>query len=349
MNSKHNQFHLPSSGHHDANFQEHHGAFPNDRPDPKVDRAAYERWYHSLTDEQKHAEWQRYHRASQAATSQHEGLHSKQVGYAHPTHHKSHKTRLTSVAQAKKHIVSKLGPQTKSFRKKHGKPLLIAGVVGFIFLTLNYNHIVIGQVKSYISPGKEFNTPVILDPNAEIPVSSAPKIVIPKINVDVPVVYDEKSYDEGKIQKALEGGVVHYGESALPGQIGNNVIVGHSSNNFFNSGKYKFAFVLLDRLEVGDTFVIHYGSKRYIYKVFNKQIVAPNDFSLIQTADRPITSLITCTPPGTSWRRLVVQAEQIVPDPLSATATETQLPKEIDSQVPGSAPSLWQRIWDGIF
>lgn len=346
MNSRHTTSHPSHTLHHNPKNKDHED-FPSDRPNPKVDRLAYEKWYDGLTDEQKHAEWHRYHTTAQNKNTHPEGLHAKQVSHKQDTQRsKKLSNKLSTVADVKKHIVSKLDHKTKSFREKHGKPLLIAGIVGFAFMTLNYNHIVIGQVKSYVSPGKEFSTPVILDPNAEVPVGSEPKIVIPKINVDVPVVYDVKTYDETQIQQALERGVVHYGETSLPGQIGNNVIVGHSSNNFFNAGKYKFAFVLIDRLEVGDTFVLHFEGKRYIYKVYNKQVVAPNDFSLIQPTTKPVTTLITCTPPGTSWKRLIVQAEQIAPDPSTASLNPTQIPEEVNNtSVPGGAPSIWDRIF----
>lgn len=228
------------------------------------------------------------------------------------------------------------------------KPMLIALVVGLVFLSINYNEVALAQIRQYVSPSSSLSTPVIIDPSSQVEISNEPRLIIPKINVDVPVVYDEKTYDEARIQQALEHGVVHYGDTALPGQIGNNVIVGHSSNNFFNGGKYKFAFVLLDRLEKDDTFILHYKGERYIYKVYNKQIIEPTDFSLIQPTNKPVVTLITCTPPGTAWHRLVVQAEQISPSTANAKPANTHIPDDIDSPVPGNAPSLWSRFWDSF-
>jgi sortase A len=143
--------------------------------------------------------------------------------------------------------------------------------------------------------------------------------------------------------------VVHYANTALPGQIGNNVIVGHSSNNFFNGGKYKFAFVLLDRLQIGDTFMLNYEGTRYVYRVFNRKVVEPTDFSLIQPTDKPVATLITCDPPGTSWQRLIIQGEQISPDPNTATEVQEQAVDPKATVVPGNAPSLWDSIRDFIF
>ena len=59
---------------------------------------------------------------------------------------------------------------------------------------------------------------------------------------------------------------------------GNAVIVGHSSNNLFNPGKYKYAFVMLNKLQAGDTFMLNYSGQRYVRaKVYQTQIVKPSD------------------------------------------------------------------------
>src|SRR5690606_19356372 len=137
-------------------------------------------------------------------------------------------------------------------------------------------------------------------------VSKEAKVIIPKINVEIPVIYDETSVAEADFQEALERGVVHYATTSQPGENGNTVIFGHSSNNIFNSGKYKFAFVLLNRLEPGDTFMLHKDGVRYVYKVFDKKIVSPTDFSVLNPVEgkTATASLITCDPPGTTLNRL---------------------------------------------
>jgi LPXTG-site transpeptidase (sortase) family protein len=106
--------------------------------------------------------------------------------------------------------------------------------------------------------------------------------------------------------------------------------------------------VLLFRLELDDTFVIHHEGTRYVYKVTNKQVIEPSDFSLIQPTKKPTVTLITCTPPGTSWKRLVIQAEQISPDPSEATKASSSETIEADI-VPSNAPSFWSELWDSIF
>ena len=254
-----------------------------------------------------------------------------------------------TIADLKKQILNKVEESNKVEKESRWKPFFVAIAITVLFLGVSYNEVAIAQIRQYISPGSSVSTPVILDPSQNIEVGQEPRIIIPKINVDVPVVYDITSYDEDEIQAGLERGVVHYGRTALPGEKGNNVIVGHSSNNFFNSGKYKFAFVLLDRLEIGDTFILHYEGTRYIYRVNKKEVIEPTDFSLVQPTNTPTTTLITCTPPGTSWRRLVIQGEQISPSPNQAVQSTAEVPEVIDTPVPGNAPSFWSQVRDAIF
>jgi len=258
--------------------------------------------------------------------------------------------RAKKVKAIKSQLLGKVETRAKKAKSSpHFKPLVTAILVGSLFLFLQFNRTLIAQTKYYISPGTLTNegSAIIINPDTVASVGAESKIIIPKINVDVPVVYDETSYDETKIQKALQRGVVHYGTSAFPGQVGNNVIVGHSSNDLFDSGGYKFAFVLIDRLNNGDIFMLNYEGKRYVYKVYNKAVINPSDFSLINIqTDKPVVTLITCTPPGTALKRLLVQAEQISPEPDANQVA--QQPKEetatMPASIPGNSPTLFERI-----
>ena len=80
------------------------------------------------------------------------------------------------------------------------------------------------------------------------------------------------------------------------------MVYGHSSNNIFNKGQYKFAFVLLHLLQPGDTFYLTKDGKVYVYKVFSKRIVEPTEVSVLLPVDghQATATLITCDPPGTS-------------------------------------------------
>lgn len=230
----------------------------------------------------------------------------------------------------------------------HFKPLLMAVSVASVFLLINYNQVLIGEFKQYVAPGNVVTTPVIVEPNASASVGPNPKIIIPKIGVEAPVVYDEPRVDERSYQAALERGVVRLGNTASPGTLGNIVIGGHSSNNVFNPGKYKYVFVNLKRLEVGDIFYLNFEGKRYTYKVtVANKIITPAETGVLAQTTTPTVTLFTCDPPGTNVNRLIVQAVQIDPS-IDKAAKNQNTPTNTDklNPLPSVAPSLWDRLFN---
>lgn len=155
--------------------------------------------------------------------------------------------------------------------------------------------------------------------STEAPDPNSVQLQIPSINVKAPVVYDEKSYQDEAVRVALRRGVVHYGNTAMPGQAGNIVVLGHSSGVAWAPGDYKFIFTLLDKLKPGDTILIDYKGTRYVFKVSDSKVVPPTDLSVLKQTSKPQLTLITCTPVGTSKNRLIVTADQVSPKPETAT------------------------------
>lgn len=255
--------------------------------------------------------------------------------------------RAKIAAELRQKVRNKVEKQAKRVKaSSHFKPLMASFAVGITFLLLNYNQVLVGAVKQYVAPGSVVTTPVIVEPSDQVAVGPEPKIIIPKIGVEAPVVYDVQTVDEPSYQKGLERGVVRLGTTANPGTKGNVVIGGHSSNNVFNAGKYKYVFVNLKQLDVGDIFYMNYEGVRYTYKVtLARHIVPPTDTSVLAPSEKPIVTLFTCDPPGTNVNRLIVQGEQIDPSPNAApenTKKETDINK--NNPLPSVAPSIWDRI-----
>lgn len=133
-------------------------------------------------------------------------------------------------------------------------------------------------------------------------------LVIPKIGVDAPIEWNipnEQTLD------ALEKGVAHYQDTALPGEIGNVFITGHSSYYLWAGGSYKQIFALLDKLEAGDRIYLNYQNKVFAYEVTGKKVVKPEDLSVLNQGNQRTLTLMTCVPVGTNLNRLVVSAKQI--------------------------------------
>ncbi len=224
------------------------------------------------------------------------------------------------------------------------RPALTAVGIFALMLLLFKSPVILGQL------GYSLNKPTAtpMAPAAAI-IPAEPTITIPKINVHAPVIY-QASTVEAQFQKALENGVVHYGSTAMPGQVGNTVIFGHSSNDWWEPGNYKFVFVLLDKLVAGDRFTIDYQSKRYTYEVTGSKVVEPNNLSVLAPSVQPTVTLITCTPPGTAWKRLVVTAKQVDPDPRGA-APATSATSDSAANLPGAAPNFMSQLdktWNSI-
>lgn len=261
-------------------------------------------------------------------------------------------SRDQAVSELRSKLMDQVSHHGNRVRKsRHFMPIIAALVVGLTFALLQYNRLIIAQVKAYVSPGSISAQNIIIDPTADTKVSPAPKIIIPKINVDAPVVYDVPSIEESVVQEKLKGGVVHYpipGASSVPGQVGNTVILGHSSNDVFDDGAYKFVFVQLDKMEKGDTFYLNYKGTRYTYSVTEKKIILPSQVSsLVITTNKPIATLVTCTPVGTAQKRLVIIAEQISPDPSAAIPKSKTDDNKPLTPIAGNSPTFFERLFGG--
>lgn len=303
-------------------------------------------YYANLPENEKHEVWQEFYAEhnKQKSGSNHVAVHATN----HNTQTNEQAYRNKSVADVKQQLLPKQKSKNRLAKNQNLKSIFFGLSVGlitvFILLFSFFNERFIAP---FITPSKAVSsTPIIIDPSSSN-TGSEPKLIIPKINLEVPVVYDVPSIDEKAIQAGLENGVVHYITTPTPGQIGNVAIVGHSSNNLLNKGKYKFAFVLLKNLEVGDVFYMNYQSKRYVYKVYEKKIVKPSEVNVLGPQSKASTvTLITCDPPGTAVNRLVVVAEQITPDPTKNSPSTVNAGGPTPTEVPGNAPSLWSRIYD---
>ena len=88
-------------------------------------------------------------------------------------------------------------------------------------------------------------------------------------------------------------------------------IFGHSTlPQLYNPKDYKTIFTYLSSLEKGDKIYINMGELEYNYEVTGSFIVKPSEISVLeQKKDASYLTLITCTPPGTYWERLVVSAK----------------------------------------
>jgi LPXTG-site transpeptidase (sortase) family protein len=343
-------------------------------------QTAWHTYYEDLPDAEKHEVWQEFYHANAKTRSSSApadpkpepepelaviapqlvqpktSVRPKPVVVSHeenimPTG-KPKKLDRRSVATIKKEVLQRVRANSSAQKKAHQHLQSLAFGLGLgslvLLITLFglFNELVVAP---FIRPGNAAATPIILSADAPAP-NATPEVIIPKLNAQLPVVYDGRSLAEKEVQSALERGVFHYPTTAVPGQNGNVAVFGHSSNNIFNKGKYKFAFVLLRELKPGDIFYMTYSGKVYTYKVFSKKVVSPSETWVLGPVKgkTATAALITCDPPGSTRKRLVVWGEQINPDP-ARNSTAAQPSEGIQTQdLPGKGPSAWSRTWSAL-
>lgn len=127
-------------------------------------------------------------------------------------------------------------------------------------------------------------------------------ISIPKINIEEAIVTT--------VDNDLKKHLVNYSGTSIPAENGNAVIFGHSTlPQLFNAKDYKTIFANAYKLKNGDNIYAFVKGVKYSYKIFKIIIVDSSDSSALeQDYDNSYLTLVTCTPPGTIWKRLVIKA-----------------------------------------
>ena len=241
-------------------------------------------------------------------------------------------------------------------RSRHFIPLIIGGLILVFGICFQYNQVIASHIVAYMSPGNtEVNEITALDPTLAIKTHEKPYLMIPKLNIEVPVIFGAKN-DVNSMNIAMDNGVANFavpGASAKPGEIGNFVISGHSAGNIYQQSNYKFIFSGLTRMSEGDLIYMDYNEVRYAYKVTGTKTVKPTDVAALKKIandndGKPMITLITCVPLGTSRERLLVFGEQIspsyegaitpAPDEEENDNDKTEMPANHDSPLEG----LWK-------
>ncbi len=127
-------------------------------------------------------------------------------------------------------------------------------------------------------------------------------ISIPRLNISNAVV--------STVDTDLSKHLVNFDGGCTPPDKGNCVIFGHSTlPQLYDPKNYKTIFANIQNIKIGDTIIVTVQHVVYTYKIFSITIIDPDDTSVLaQTFDDSYLTLITCTPPGTVWKRLVIKS-----------------------------------------
>lgn len=195
--------------------------------------------------------------------------------------------------------------------KKRARFLNILGNI-LIFVCLTILLFTFGQVAT---EEVEYQTRTVLQisyPEKDLtPPNTEFSIVIPKIGASAPVVENVDPFDPNQYLPALFKGVAHAKGTAYPGAFGNTYIFAHSTDSFYNVGRYNAVFYLIGKLEKGDEIDIYYKGEKIVYEVEEKKVVGADAVKYLgKLGEWNTLTLQTCYPPGTTLKRLVVVANQ---------------------------------------
>lgn len=138
-------------------------------------------------------------------------------------------------------------------------------------------------------------------------VNSYFSVVIPKIGAASNIIANVDSGQKEEYLESLKKGVAHAKGTYFPGQEGRIFLFSHSTDSPMNFARYNAVFYLLGKLEPYDKIIIFFADKKYVYEVQKLVSADSTDTSwLVPNKLGEELILMTCDPPGTTWRRLLV-------------------------------------------
>lgn len=199
-------------------------------------------------------------------------------------------------------------------------------LVGFAILFKVFFPVINQEIDYRLSKLNSSDTHVIIKPSqansisdfdyqlqktALIPKDYNFSLIVPKIGINTKVAPNIDSSDKQEYLPVLqENGAAHAQNSSLPDEAGPVFIFGHSTDSFANIRSYNAAFFLLRKLEKGDDVHVFFNKNKYDYKVVDTKVVKPEEVSLyVRNTTGNTLILQTCSPPGTTLKRLLVFAD----------------------------------------
>lgn len=136
-------------------------------------------------------------------------------------------------------------------------------------------------------------------------------VAIPSINAFAKVIENVDPFDKDAYLESLKKGVAHAKNTSFPEDKGTVFLFAHSSDVPWRMTRENTAFYKLNQVENGDVIILRQNGKAYNYKVYDKKSVWPNEVNYLIKPQGNILILQTCTPVGTSLKRLLVFAKPV--------------------------------------
>jgi LPXTG-site transpeptidase (sortase) family protein len=199
--------------------------------------------------------------------------------------------------------------------KKLWTPFIIFFAIAF--MAINWNSIswifnykaVLRYASDFAEKKQEQSQSVVATTSDNKVLAHEDGIEIPKIEISAPLVVNKDLSDEG-VHKALDTGVVYYPSSALPGETGQTIILGHSAPAGWPKIKYDWVFSNISKLTEGDEIEVYYQGKKNTYSVTKTIFLDRGEEvpAVSLAGSKNVLILISCWPPGKDYKRIAVEA-----------------------------------------
>jgi len=131
-------------------------------------------------------------------------------------------------------------------------------------------------------------------------------IEIPAIQITAPIIFPSGSTDLD-FERYLKKGVNHFPGSAMPGEKGVLILLGHSAPPGWPKIDYDWIFTDIEQLEKGDKINIYFNKELFVYTVTEKVILEVGEDVPTYSSSQPEIILLSCWPPGKNIKRIGVR------------------------------------------
>lgn len=196
-----------------------------------------------------------------------------------------------------------------------GAGLAILGLIYWPLFKEETHYLFSAKGKGVLVAGKNEivkaeNGEVAVEEKIMRPVDEEFGLVIPKISANAKVIPEVDPDNSAIYQRALTRGVAHAKGTGYPGKEGNVFIFAHSGVDLPEALRFNAVFYLLNKMEVGDEIFLFRDGQKFRYLVKAKKVVNEDEAGYMDGQPGAKTAtLMTCWPPGTTLKRLLVISE----------------------------------------
>ena len=200
--------------------------------------------------------------------------------------------------------------------KKLVRPFLVLFLLSSLIINWNsvscvFNYKVISNAVSRFLVFLDNKQVLASEVNTTSDFNKENSLEIPKIGVIAPLIVTENS-SQKDLDEKLDKGVVIFPNSALPNEVGQTIILGHSAPPSWPKINYDGIFSRISELGEKDEIILYFNHQKYTYSVNQKVILEKGEeISNDSETSGNTLLLISCWPPGKNIKRIIIESTLI--------------------------------------